>query len=905
MQFLMQKCAPWRRYAPIGKGSWTVVLLGSLAFTLASAQAAKEKVLPTAPLPQDTGVAGLKLKLRELATTGRLMQVVAHPDDEDGGVLTLEARGQGVSVTLLTLTRGEGGQNKVGSNLFDVLGVLRTLELLGADRYYGVQQRFTRVADFGYSKTPEETFQKWQGHDVALGDMVRVIRRMRPDVLVARFSGTERDGHGHHQVSSLLAREAFRAAADPAKFPEQIKEGLPAWQARKLYIGNVCPWGAKTCPGADYTVSMNTGKQDDLLGTSYVQFAMMGLKHQLSQGAGGWTVDPGDRFAFYKLVDSVLPSTLDKDGHEQSFFDGIDTTLPGLVARLGNEQETIPALKSQLEAIQKKIEEATAAADKDPLAAVDPLTEAGQLTGALLNTIQTSKLTPEAALQIMPPLQVKIAQITHAIQLATGASLTVTADVPVGANPDDAFMAVPGQTFSLTAHYSTRDPRTKQLGMRLELPPGWESKVLDKKDEGNENTGRFEVTVGRDAAYTRPYWHRNDPETETINTIDDPSWVTVPLPAAPVSVAVLAGHGGVMYAPCMVKYKNADGEIAERAVAVAPPFSIEMEPATAVVRMNHGGTTDIKVRVKSNIKTSENATLKLDVPRGWNAQPGSTAISFAAPGEAKEVSFHVKYADVQEGRAQIKASVEYQGKAYDLGYSVVTRPDLDTFYYYQPAVERVSVVDVKVPESLKIGYVMGAGDDIPPVLTQLGINVTVVPAEHLATEDLSKYGTIVLGIRTYDTQKDVASNNSRLLDFVKAGGTLVVQYDTGVGEFNSKKFAPYPAQLSRARVSVEEAPVEILAPEDSVFHTPNEITQNDFQGWVQERGLYFMSSWDAAFKPLLASHDPGEDPQKGGLLRAQYGKGTYIYTGYAFFRQLPAGVPGAVRLYMNLLDAGH
>jgi hypothetical protein len=260
-------------------------------------------------------------------------------------------------------------------------------------------------------------------------------------------------------------------------------------------------------------------------------------------------------------------------------------------------------------------------------------------------------------------------------------------------------------------------------------------------------------------------------------------------------------------------------------------------------------------------------------------------------------------ADPRESRAEIQAVLDAEGKRYSEGYSLVTREDLASAYYYQPALQRVSVVDVKVPKDLKVAYVMGAGDDIPTVLKQIGIDTNIIPAEKLASEDFGKYGTIVLGIRAYDTQKEVAANSKRLLNFVSQGGTLVVQYNAGVGDFNSGHFTPYPAQLSRTRVSVEEAPVEIVAPDDSVFHYPNEITQRDFGGWVQERGLNFMDQWDDHFKPLLASHDPGEPPQKGGMLRAHYGKGTYIYTGYAFFRQLPAGVPGAIRLFVNLLSA--
>src|SRR6202030_551740 len=301
-----------------------------------------------AELPQDQGMTGLRLELLRLGTTARLMQAVAHPDDEDGGMLTLEARGRGVSTLLMTLNRGEGGQNKIGSNLSDVLGVLRAEELLASDQAYGVQERFSHVADFGFSKSPDETFQKWGGHDTALADMVRVIRTFRPDVLVARFSGTDRDGHGHHQASSILAKEAFRAAADPKRFPEQIAQGLQPWQAKKFYIGNVCGFGAMTCPDKDWTLKLNTGEASADLEGSYVQFAMRGLRHQLSQGAANWNIDPGDRFTFYKLADSVEPAKLDKDGHEKDFFDGIDTSLPGLAARLGTEEAKVPQLRHEL-----------------------------------------------------------------------------------------------------------------------------------------------------------------------------------------------------------------------------------------------------------------------------------------------------------------------------------------------------------------------------------------------------------------------------------------------------------------------------------------------------------------------------------------------------------------------------
>ena len=862
---------------------------------------------PVEPLPQDTGVTGLKEMLLRLHTTARLMQVVAHPDDEDGGMLTLESRGKGDTVLLQTLNRGEGGQNKIGSNLFDVLGVLRALELTASDRYYGVEQRFTRVADFGYSKTPEETFQKWQGHDIGLGDMVRVIRTFRPDVLVPRFSGTDRDGHGHHQASSILAREAFHAAADPNRFPEQIKEGLQPWQPKKLYIGNVCGFGAKTCPDADYTIRLNTGLSSPLLGMSYVQFAMDGLRHQLSQGAGAWTVEPGDRFTFYKLVESIVPASNDDKGHEKDFFDGIDTSLPGLADRTVTEAGKAPFLRPALTEIQSRINEATAAADRDPASAAAPLLAGLEATRKTISQVSTSALSDVTKADLLTALHTKEDQFEIGANLALGVELHVTTDVPVGANADDAFMAVPGQSFQLTAQFVAHGRDIRDLDVQLDLPAGWKSKPVHAS-MGGMSIYTFEITVPQDASYTRPHWHRDDPERDAINTIDDPAYATLPFPPPPVrahAVYTFAGKRNVVRAVAMVKYKDPIAGELERALAVAPAFSVMLEPGEQAIPTEGDALCAVKVAVSTNLPGPSQGTLHLEVPAGWRAEPASLPLKFDQPGEKREAKFNVFHDGLKQERTSIRAIFESQGKKYSEGYSVVTREDLDTFYYYQPAVQHVSIVNVKVPKTLKVGYVMGAGDDIPTVLQQIGVDVTLVPADKLAKEDLSKYGTLVLGIRANDTQKEIAENHQKLLDYVSSGGTLLVQYNTGVSDFNQDGLTPYHAQLSRARVSVEEAPIEILAPDDSVFHSPNSITPQDFDGWVQERGLYFMNQWDDHFKPLLASHDPGEPEQKGGLLRAQYGKGTYIYTGYAFFRQLPAGVPGAIRLYVNLLSAGH
>ncbi len=871
-----------------------------------------------AELAQDQGAAGLRLALLRLGTTARLMQVVAHPDDEDGGMLTLEARGRGVSTLLMTLNRGEGGQNKIGSNLSDVLGVLRAEELLASDQYYGVQERFSRVADFGFSKSPEETFAKWGGHDVALADMVRVIRTFRPDVLVARFSGTDRDGHGHHQASSILAKEAFRAAADPKRFPEQIAAGLEPWQAKKFYIGNVCGFGAMTCPDDQWTLKLNTGERNADLGMGYVQFAMQGLRHQMSQGAANWTIDPGDRFTFYKLVDSVAPAKLDKDGHEKDFFDGIDTTLPGLAPKEMSD------LRQQLADMANLVTQASEAVrGTDTAGAEARLTKIVAGLNRINEKVHESRWGGTVGSDFLTRIVEKQQQAQTALNLALGVSLAADVSSDGGRTVDaakeaDALTTVsPGQEFLVAVkfHNGSKLPLTID-GVKLEVPAGWNTISERIRPEevkpGDELRVTFRLRVPKDAAYTRPYWHRDDPETESVNHIDNAKYATLPFPPpalqARVSYTAPSANGGTkvenrIAAVVVTPFVDEAGKERSRPLAVVPAFSVMLEPGTQVISTHNGESSMVTVGVTNNLARSERGVLRLELPQGWKSEPEEQALELSHRGEKKEVHFKVFPADLREGRATLRAVLNVAGEKYSEGYTLVTREDLGSFYYYQPARQRVSMVDVRVPHDLKVGYVMGAGDDIPTVLAQVGMDVTLMPAEQLGNQDLSRFGTIVVGIRAYDTQKDVVANNQKLLDFVSAGGTLVVQYNAGVGDFNSGHFTPYSAELSRARVSVEEAPVEILAPEDPVFHYPNTIAAHDFDGWVQERGLYFMDKWDEHFTALLSCHDPGEDAQKGGLLKAKYGKGIYIYTGYAFFRQLPAGVPGAVRLYVNLLSA--
>lgn len=889
-------------------------LLLSVLWTSAPAQVSSPWV-DIKPLPVDTGTTGLKLTLRRLHTTARLMHTVAHPDDEDGGMLTLESRGHGVSVLQLTLNRGEGGQNKVGSNLFDELGIVRTLELLAADRYYGVDQRFTRVADFGFSKTPEETFQMWRGHDVALGDMVRVIRTFRPDVICTRFQGNSRDGHGNHQASGILTREAFRAAADPTRFPEQVREGLQPWQARKLYMDNVRA-------NEDWTIQLETSQFDPLLGETYVQFGWKGLKHQLSQGAGAWTAPEGKRYSYYKLIDSVLPNPPAAGAHENDFFEGLDTALPGLASRLGTDEAKVPWLRPQLMAIAKTVDDATAAADKSGQAAAKPLLRGLDLTRALIAKVEQSPLSAAEKADLLADLHAKQEQFEQAANLALSLNLAVGPGTPDGRPMAETFttgdgdvlaaVITAGKPFLLMAqfHNGSASPiDVKQLA--LDVPQGWKSELFmdhvpKRIAPGDGCAVTFRVTPPADAQLTKAYFHRDNPEVDTTYQIDNPEYVTLALPPPPVAAHVLYsvdGEEGVIQSVARTPMHNTRSDAWSMPLSVVPPFSVETSPTTQIIPAGADPSAELSVVVRSTSDRSA-ASVHSEVPLGWKVEPQSATVEFAKSGEHAS-EFKVLPDGAGEARYHVRALLNANGRDYSEGYSLVARPDIGGFFYYQPALQRASVVEVKVPPNLEVGYIMGAGDDIPTVLRQLGLDVTLLTPDDVEHGDLGRFGTIVLGIRAYDTREDVKKHNQRLLDYVQNGGTLLVQYNTSPSDFNAGHFTPYPAQLSRERVTVEEAPVTELDPHSAVFHYPNQITARDFDGWVQERGLYFMDQWDPHYTPLLASNDPGQEPQKGGLLIAQYGKGHYIYTGYALFRQLPFGVPGAIRLYVNLLSVGH
>jgi LmbE family N-acetylglucosaminyl deacetylase len=882
----------------------------------------------TRPLPEDRGALHLYQLLTKLKTTARFMQAVAHPDDEDGGLMTMESRGKGVSVLLFTVTRGEGGQNKFGAESSDELGILRTLELLEADKYYGVEQRFSSVVDFGFSKTAAETFSKWHGHDVALGDLVRAIRIFRPDVLTSRFSGTPRDGHGNHEASGVLTREAFRAAGDPTKFPEQIKEGLLPWQAKKLYLGNPPRmFSGQTVDDADFTVKLDVGEYSPLLGMAYGQFGLEGLAHQTSQGTGGIRVAPGHRYTYYKLIDSTLATSKPVDpksvAHEADFFEGIDTSLVGLAARLGADESKVPFLRPALQSLQKHVDEASKVFSiQDPSACAPHLLAGREEIQKLYTQVQNSQLSAMQKAELITALGTKLGQFTQAANESLGIVFEATVDPP-GPPPGPSYfprmeqtlsIAVPGQTFTVTTRLYNRGKTTVTPNVfLLNAPEGWKSERLSvafgkELKAGDVATEQYRITVPDNAKYTQPYFTRRNPETETIYTIREAKYVTEPWAPYPVYATASYNAGqGVSGAVAVAKIKFVDPALgqSERPLAVGPPISVLLTAPVAVAQVGGNSKPQIEVSVRSNVQSPVHAKLHLETPQGWKVEPESANVDLDHDGDVNNYSFQITPQNLHEGTYQVTAKAEYNGKEYAEGFKVISRPDLDSYYAYRPATENVQAVDVKLPAKLSVGYIMGAGDEIPAVLKSVGLDIKTITPGELVSGDLSRYDTIVLGIRAYDVRTDVREQNRRLLEYVNRGGTLILQYNQSTNLFNEGHYTPFPATMTNARVSVEEQPVEILAPEEKVFSYPNKITAKDFDGWVQERGLYFMGQWDQQFKPLLACNDPGEPTQKGGMLMAHYGKGTYIYSGYAFFRQLPAGVPGAVRLFVNLVSAGH
>ena len=924
---------------------WPVVglLVSGLSLTAAAQAVPWRTQIAASPdaqmLPEDRGADGLAQTLRKLNTWGSLMFIVAHPDDEDGGMLTYESRGQGVRTAILTLNRGEGGQNAMSDESYDALGLIRTNELLKADEYSGSEQFFSSVVDYGFSKTIEEAHEKW-GRERVLCDVVRAVRMYRPLVTASTFTGNITDGHGHHQVSGEMNQEAFLEAGDPQVCPEQIAEGLRPWAPVKVYAR--VPFFAASKQGIfdyatnkwspvrfyDYvtkqwntsfpttTVDIPEGTWDPLLGESYVQMARTGWSLQKSQNGGGTLPLPGPSESEYHRYGSKV----NVPEKEDSFFQGIDTSLVGM-ATLAHGGDT-KFLVDGLKALQADVNEALYADLPARAERIAPTLAAGyKQTQSLIDAVQASGLSADDKANLVHELTIKRAQFNTALAESLGLEVNalVMPKTATGANaappltPEETPTTVtPGEEIDVRVHVSAQGlwgpaPDGLQLARTwLENQDGdqWEITRIGAPglDEVTSNAGDaiFRVYVPRKATLTRPYFTRPNTE-QPYYDITDPRWRNLPFAPYP-----LAGWAEFHYMGVPIRL----GQVVQtvhrvhgiggvyQPLAVVPQLSVNL-PGTAGVTPLGTATIPFPVTVSNQQQSNADGTVHLNLPSGWTAEPAEAQVHLG-PESSQEVLFTLHPGTLAGQAYKIDAVAQSGNDVFTEGFTTVGYPGLRPYYLYRPATYELHGVDVKVPAGLKVGYIMGTGDDVPAALSEIGVQAHLLSATDLASGDLSSYDAIVVGIRAYSARADLAAATHRLMDYVRNGGTVVVQYQ-------SVQFpAPFDLTLGRnpEKVVDERAAVTLLDPQNGLFTWPNRITSSDFDDWVEERGHSFLGSWSTQYTALTETHDPGQDPQKGGLLYARVGKGNWIYLAYAVYRQLPEGVPGAYRMLANLIAAG-
>ncbi|MGC2195058.1 MAG: PIG-L family deacetylase [Terriglobales bacterium] len=895
-----------KRYLSVG-----LSLLLSATLCAQNASDSSVQATPNArELPIDRGSTGLWQSLKKLHTRASLIMVTAHPDDEDGGMLAYESRGQGARVALLTLNRGEGGANVMSSNYFDGLGLVRTEELLAAGRYYGVDQYWTRVVDYGFSKTKAESIAKWT-HDRVLYDVVRVVRMTRPLVITSVFVGGPTDGHGNHQTSGAMAQEVFNAAGDPNVFPDQIAAGLKPWTPLKDYART--PWFGNDDGKLAVNVDIPEGEYDPVLGMSYVQIAREGLGHQKSQTGGGMIPKIGALGTTYHRFGSVV-SAQDK---ENSLFDGIDVSLMGIasLAKGGKADFLLPGLQKVNALVEGAFADYSAA---QPEKIAPRLAEGWKETEGLIQQVKGSQLSEDDKYNLTFELEIKKAQFDNALAQSLGLSVAAILAPEQEPNPlyamfmgdpETTRVLIPGQKFAVKVHAVSQSSTPVALaGIRIEARDGKDWAIKSAGDTHAEMAknkpldARFDLSVPENAAYTRPYFSRPDIE-QSYYDISDSRYLNLSLGPYPLEAWTEFQYQGVPVRVGQVvqssKRVTGIGEVLEPLV-VGPAVSLNISPRAGIVPLN-AKKFDVTTTVHSNIKGAGKGSVKLDLPKGWTSHPASAEFSTKEDGDEQSLRFEVTPTAVSEKSYQITAVAEVDGKKFREGYEVTGYPGLRPYYLYRPSALRISGVDVKVAEGLHVGYVMGSGDDVPGSLESLGIHVNFLAPNDVASADLSKYNVILLGVRAYAARPELKTYNSRLLDYVKNGGVVIVQYNTPEFDHN---FGPYPYSMGEnpEEVTDEASKMDILDPKNPVFLWPNPITPRDFEGWVEERGSKFLNSWDPQYAALLSTQDEGQKAQKGGLLYARYGKGVYIYNAYAFYRQLPEGVPGAFRLIANMVS---
>ena len=884
------------------------------------------------PPQWERGAASVALRFRRLDGVKRALMIGAHPDDEDTGLLAALARGRGAETAYLSLSRGEGGQNLIGSRLGEGLGIVRTGELEAARAMDGGRQYFTRAFDFGYSKTLDETARHWPLEEV-VRDIVFVIRTFRPHVIVSVFSGTPRDRHGQHQLSGVAAREAFEAAGDPRRFPELAEHGTEPWTPVKLYQS------ARSSP-TDATLRVPTGEFDALLGMSPFQLAMASRSRHRSQDMGAPQL-MGARESPLLLVASRGGENGDAD-----FFAGVDTTLAGQLpdplpaawppdarerletyrAALADARSalaadrsdgSVPALLRGARALRDLVREAPTGparetfADRLALVSETALAAAGVVVDVRADRNLLVSGEPAGVDAIVwngGPFALQ--DVTPAIEVADG-----------GASPEGARFVVLSASpvpdaatdFGDSFFFRSDPPETPQDGR---VPPGAVARWS------------WQVTPGARGSSAAPYFLEQARDGSMYVWPEDARLWAAPFDPAPVRAAVSLRLAAPAAAPVPApsgtpgegrrdsRAESAMLEVARDAVHVgldkalgeyrervlpAPALDVGVRPKTMVWPLADTAAREVAVEVANLSAAPRSGFARLEAGEAWTVEPAAAAFSLAAGGSAS-FAFRVAPKGALKPDAHVFRAVaeETSGARFDGDYDVVAHPHIPRAALHETAAVRVSAFPLTARAGVGVGYVMGSGDEGADALRQAGMTVETLDDAQLRSGAFEGLDVLVLGVRAYETRPGLAAANDHVLAFARDGGTVVVQYNKY--EYPQGGFAPYPVSMSRPhdRIADETAPVRILLPRTPIFQGPNLVGPADFDGWVQERGLYFLSEWDPRFTPALEMTDPGEAPKRGGLLVAPVGDGLYVYTGLAFFRQFPAGVPGAYRLFANL-----
>ena len=855
------------------------------------------------PLKSGEGRAKLGVALRALNSTGVFLSIVAHPDDENNALLARLSKGEGHRTVLLSATRGDGGQNEIGAELFDALAVLRTEELHAAHRLDGAEQYFTRAVDFGYSFSIEETFERW-GREEILGDFVRMIRTIRPDV-VSAMSPEGRGGGQHHQASAVLAHEAWRAAADPERFPEQIAEGLAPWQAMKFYYRVGFPFGmgvgppgfgSRSASDPDVT-TIDLGGYDPLLGTTWAEIGSLARGMHKCQGMGQFVALPsGPAGGRYRLAETAIAEH--SAAADAALFDGVDTSIAGLARFAGEDAPA--ALDRGLAELERQARAALERFAAEGMAgAREPVVSGLDAVRALRGSLPEMALTDDARREIDLRLETKARQFERAAVLAHGLQLDAFADdgvvtrgQPVGlalraANHGGANLAIHGVRVSGFDAASRCDAAPLGPGgvylceRNVRIPV--DARLTDIHWSHVEGADRYDFEP--DVPFGAPF--RPTPFRATFDVELDGTRIAVDRP---------------------VRYRYVDdlftGE-KRMDLQIVPRFAVSMTPEIAIIPADSGTAREVRVTVTNTGPDAAKGSVVLDLPAGWSAAPASVPVRLSREDESRTVRFSVSADGAAAGEYQVGAAVENGSERFTSGFQVIEYPHIERRHIGRRAAGTFKIIDVTVASDLAVGYIEGVGDAVPPAIEQLGAHLEFIDADDLAWGDLSRFDVIVTGVRAYERRQDLRANNDRLLEYVDDGGTVIVQYNKF--EFNQAQYGPYPAVVSRNRVTDEAAPIRILANDHPVFAWPNSVGPATWEQWVQERGLYFLGERDERYADLVELEDTFEyNPglKRGALVEAQPGRGRWIYVGLGLWRQLPAGTTGAYALLANLLSLG-